>query len=162
MPGVKVRGLNRFPDERGLFCELQRDDWSEFLEGDKLTQANMSTTYPGVIRAWHRHARGQVDYFTLIRGAIKICVYDDTPDSKSYGQLTEIVSSGDTLQTVRIPGFYWHGFKALGTEPALLVYFVNRLYDYKNPDEERRPWNDPKILDPHTGGPFDWNKPPYQ
>jgi len=162
LPGIKIRELNRFPDERGSFCELLREDWKEFLEEDTLVQANMSFTYPGIVRAWHRHARGQVDYFALLQGSIKICAYDDAPDSGTRGQLTEIVSSREKPQIVRIPGRYWHGFKALGTEPAVLVYFVTRLYDHNTPDEERRPWNDSKILDPRTGSPFDWNKPPYR
>jgi dTDP-4-dehydrorhamnose 3,5-epimerase len=162
LPGIRIHELSRFPDERGSFCELLRDDWKEFLEDDRLVQANMSSTYPGVVRAWHRHARGQVDYFALLQGAIKICAYDDSPNSDTRGQLTEIISSREKPQIVRIPGHYWHGFKVLGTEPALLVYFVTRLYDRSNPDEERRPWNDSKILDPHTGVTFDWNRPPYQ
>lgn len=28
-----------------------------------------------------------------------------------------------------------------GDERAMLVYFVNRLYEYENPDEVRRPWD---------------------
>jgi len=41
----------------------------------------------------------------------------------------------------------------------LLVYFTTRLYDYQNSDEERRPWNDPTIIEPKTGQAFDWNRP---
>jgi len=46
--------------------------------------------------------------------------------------------------------------------PSLTVYWVNRFYDAKNPDEERRDWNDPKIVDPRTTKSFDWNKPPHK
>jgi len=53
--------------------------------------------------------------------------------------MLEVVLSGDKLQILRIPGHYWHGFKAIGQEPVYLIYFVNKLYDYQNPDEERRP-----------------------
>jgi hypothetical protein len=35
---------------------------------------------------------------------------------------------------------------------------MTKLYDYKNPDEERRPWNDRSIIDPTTGMQYDWNK----
>ncbi len=145
-----------------MFCELVRDDWKDFLEGERIVQSNFSLSYPGIIRAWHRHARGQVDNFVVIRGAMKICAYDDRPDSATRLELTEIVSTGEKLQIVRVPGFYWHGLKALGNEPALLLYFVNRLYDYKNPDEERRAWNDPKVVDPRTKQAYDWNRPPHQ
>jgi dTDP-4-dehydrorhamnose 3,5-epimerase len=56
--------------------------------------------------------------------------------------LTEIVSRSEKLFRSSNSGDYWHGTKTLGNEPSLLVYFVNRLFDYGNPDEERRPWND--------------------
>lgn len=116
-----------------------RRDWSDNFQDE--ISPNLSITYPKIVRAWHRHERGQVDYFVCIRGAIKICDYDDKTQ-----ELTEIVSTGENPQVVGVPGHYWHGFKALGVEPAMLVYFVNRLYDYENPNEVRRPWNDPKIM----------------
>ncbi len=162
LPGVKVSDIKKNVDERGFFSELIREDWKEFLEGDRIVQANLSFSYLGIVRGWHRHVKGQVDYFIVLRGALKICAYDDRRESSTKGQLDEIFASGEKLQIVRIPGHYWHGTKAFGQEPALTVYCVNRLYDYKNPDEERRPWNDPSIIDPKTGKPYDWNKPPHK
>ncbi len=70
--------------------------------------------------------------------------------------------SGEKLQIVRLPGHYWHGTKTLGHEPSLTIYCENILYDSKRPDEERRPWNDPKIIDPKTKKSYDWNKLPYK
>jgi len=166
LPGVKVKQLKRFADERGFFTELMRADWEDLFGDDHIVQANLSITYPGIMRAWHKHERGQVDYFLLVRGAIKICAYDENKK-----ELDEIVSTGENLQIVRIPGGYWHGFKVLGHEPATLVYFVNRLYDYDKPDELRRPWNDEKIVpvsingkrdDPRCNKPWNWLEPPHR
>jgi len=141
-----------------------RTDWKDLFGDDAIKQANHSFTYPNVIRAWHRHLRGQVDYFLVLKGSINIGVYDD-----HSGELDEIVSSGLDLRIVRVPGEYWHGFKAVGNEPAMLLYFTTNLYDPSNPDEERRAWNDqtivPKLVngrkdDPRVGKPWDWNLPP--
>lgn len=163
LPGVKTYDLKLIPDERGFFAEALRKDWTDLVEEDQIVQVNASFSYPGMIRAWHRHLRGQVDYFLVLQGAMKICAYDDREDSPATkGKLVEIVASSHKLQVVRIPGIYWHGSKTIGNEPSLLIYFVNRLYDYQNPDEERRPWNDPKIIDPKTDEPFDWNRPPHK
>jgi dTDP-4-dehydrorhamnose 3,5-epimerase len=162
LPGNKIYEVKKFPDERGFFAEIMREDWQEFLEGDKTVQTNLSYSYPGMIRAWHRHAKGQDDYFIVVKGSMKICAYDDDPKSKTNGQLDEIVASSERLQVVRINGKYWHGTKTVSSEPSLTVYAVNHLYDNKNPDEERRPWNDQKIIDPKTKSPFDWNKPPHR
>jgi len=161
LPGVKTYDLRLFPDERGFFSEALRKDWNELLEGDEIVQSNVSFSYPGIIRAWHQHLRGQVDYFLVLQGAMKICAYDDR-DGPTKGKLVEIIASSHKPQVVRIPGIYWHGSKNIGSEPSLLIYFVNRLYDYQNPDEQRRPWNDPTIIDPGTGEPYDWNRLPHK
>ncbi|MBT9139321.1 MAG: hypothetical protein DDT31_01905 [Syntrophomonadaceae bacterium] len=42
------------------------------------------------------------------------------------------------------------------------IRFTTRLYDYQNPDEERRPWDDQTIIGPRTDEPFDWNRPPHK
>jgi len=166
LDGIRVFELKSFPDERGFFCEILRQDWKDFLGDEWVVQANLSYSYPGMVRAWHRHLRGQVDYFVVVEGAMKICAYDD-----KTGELDEIVSSGHRLQAVRVPGHYWHGTKTVGSKPSLTVYFVTRLYDYKNPDEERRPWNDVtvvprsingKIDDPRVNRPWDWFYPPHK
>ena len=148
---AKVYDVKKFPDERGSFCEIMREDWGEFHEGEFIKQANLSMSYPGMIRAWHRHLKGQVDCFIVVRGAMKICAYDDRENSTTKSKLVEIVASEERIQVVRIPGFYWHGTKTISSWPSLTVYFVSRAYDHKNPDEERRPWNDPKIIDPESG-----------
>jgi len=166
LAGIVVRQLKRFPDERGSFAEIFRSDWGDLLGEDEIVQANLSITYPGIVRAWHKHERGQMDYFVVTKGALKICAYDDATE-----ELDEIVSTGENMQVVKIPGHYWHGFKVIGNEPVFLVYFVNRLYDSRNPDELRRAWNDhliaPKLIngkrdDPRVGKPWDWFHPPHR
>jgi dTDP-4-dehydrorhamnose 3,5-epimerase len=162
LPGVRSLDVKKLPDERGFFAEMMRKDWTEFLEGDEIVQTNLSYSYPGMIRAWHRHRRGQVDYFAVLKGAMKICAYDDDPASPTRGQLDEVIASGERLQVVRIPGKYWHGTKTVSSEPSVTVYMVSRLYDAKNPDEDRRAWNDPTVVDPRLKQPFDWNRPPHK
>lgn len=134
-----------------------RDDWKEILGDERVVQANLSFSYPGVIRAWHRHLKGQTDYFVVLRGAMKICAFDE-----KTGGLDQIISGEQKLQIVRIPGGYWHGTKTIGDKSSWTIYFTTRLYDCKNPDEERRPWNDSAMVDPTTKKPFDWNKPPHK
>ena len=124
LQGIRIKPIKRFPDERGFFTEVMRKDWKDLFGEDTIAQANLSFTYPDVIRAWHRHLRGQVDYFLALKGAIKICAFDD-----KTAELNEVISSGLDLQVVRMPGHYWHGFKAVGNEPAMLLYFTTNLYD---------------------------------
>jgi len=164
--GIRIKPICRLTDERGFFTEVMRTDWKELFGEDTIAQANHSFTYPNIIRAWHRHLRGQTDYFLALKGSIKICAFDE-----KTMELNEVVSSALSLQVVRIPGHYWHGFKVLGDETAMLLYFTTNLYDPANPDEERRPWNDltlvPKIIngkrdDERVGKPWDWNYPSHR
>ena len=166
LPGIVIKPLKRFPDERGFFTEIFRKDWKDLIEDDTIVQANLSITYSDVVRAWHKHERGQIDYFVVTKGVLKICAYDDVTQ-----ELDEIISTGENLQVVKIPGHYWHGFRVVSNQTAMLVYLVNRLYDYANPDELRRPWNDPTIVpkningktdDPRVGKPWDWFRPPHK
>ena len=166
LPGITIKPLKRIPDERGNFTEIYRKDWEDLYKNDTPVQSNLSVTFPGIIRAWHRHNRGQNDYFICLKGTIKIAIYDD-----QTSELNEIISSETNLQTVRVPGHYWHGFKNVGNEQAMLLYFTTNLYDPTDPDEERRSYNDPKLIpkningktsDPRTGKPWDWNTPPHK
>jgi len=166
LKGVRAQEINILPDERGFFTEALRLDWKELLENEWIEQANISYSYPNMIRAWHRHERGQIDYFLVIKGAMKICAFDE-----KTGKMIEIVASGEKPTLVRIPGHFLHGTKTVSSEPSLTVYFVSKLYDYKNPDEIRKSWNDPSIIpteingknnDPRVGKPWDWFLPPHK
>jgi dTDP-4-dehydrorhamnose 3,5-epimerase len=166
LKGVKTYELNILPDERGFFAQALRKDWKELLEGEWITQANISYSYPNIVRAWHKHTRGQIDYFLVLKGAMKICAYEE-----ETGKMAEITASSEKPTVVRIPGKYLHGTKTVSNEPSLTVYFVTKLYDYQNPDEIRRPWNDQTIIpteingkkdDPCVGKPWDWFRPPHK
>jgi len=133
--GVKLKDLIKHVDERGFFTELMRKDWGDLLGEDDVVQFNLSYSYPKIVRAWHRHLRGQTDYFICLDGAVEVCAYDDREDSGTYGELAEIILSSERLRIARIPGILWHGYKAIGTQPIKLLYGVHRLYDYDNPDE---------------------------
>ena len=167
--GVGMVELKKNADERGFFAELIREDWKSFLEGDHIVQFSLSQSQPDVIRAWHRHTRGQNDYLVCISGTIRCCVYDDRKGSKTRGELDEFVlSSMDALWLVRIAGDCWHGYKVISQEPALVLYGVTKLYDHAKPDEERLAWDDGSVIptsingradDSRAGSSYDWGGP---
>jgi dTDP-4-dehydrorhamnose 3,5-epimerase len=49
LPGIVVKPLRRFADERGFFTEIMRSDWADVFQ-DEVHQANMSFSYPGIVR----------------------------------------------------------------------------------------------------------------
>ena len=150
--GVEVRDLQVNTDERGHLVEIFREDWELYDPEPAMSYYSMS--YPGVVRAWHRHDRGQVDHFVCPNGRIKIGIYDDRTDSNTQGDLDTFVIGEHSQKVVRIPGDCWHGFEAIGDEPAFLINFPTNLYDYENPDEERLPPDTDEI-------PLDWDETPH-
>jgi dTDP-4-dehydrorhamnose 3,5-epimerase len=150
---VAVRDLAVNADERGHLVELFRDDWELFDPRPAMSYYSMS--YPGVVRAWHRHERGQVDYFVCPKGRIRVGVYDDREGSPTRGEVGNFVIGEHDQKVVRVPGDCWHGFEVLGDERALLVNYPTELYDYDDPDELRLPADTDEI-------PFEWDGHRYE
>lgn len=151
--GVELHDLQVNADERGHLVEVFREDWDFYEPDPEMTYYSM--TYPGIVRAWHRHLEGQIDHFICPKGKIKIGIYDDREDSSTQGELNTFVIGEHAQKAVRIPGDCWHGFKAIGDEPAFLLNFPTRLYEYGDPDEERLPYDTDKI-------PLDWDAEPHK
>jgi dTDP-4-dehydrorhamnose 3,5-epimerase-like enzyme len=42
LEGVRIYELKVFPDDRGFFAEVLRQDWYELLDGEWIVQANIS------------------------------------------------------------------------------------------------------------------------
>ena len=166
LDGIIVRPLKRFIDERGSNIEVISNNWKNLLKNDKIVETNLTISYPYIIRAWHKHPNTQTDYFTALEGAIKICAYDPTT-----AEITEIISTQNNLQTVRIPGQYWHGYRVISYQAAKVLHFSTKIYDSKKPNKQKKPWNDATIIpktingktnDPRVGIPYNWHYPPHK
>lgn len=150
--GVEVRDLEVNTDERGHLVEMYREDWDLFEQTPSMSYYSLS--YPGIVRAWHRHTKGQVDHFVCPSGRVKVGIYDDREGSPTSGDVETYVIGEHDQKVVRIPGECWHGFKVIGDGSALLMNFPTTLYEYENPDEERLPYDTEKI-------PLDWDAAPH-
>lgn len=98
-------------------------------------QVNFSVQYPGVVKAWHRHAK-QSDFWICLTGHIKVGVHRED-DGRSW--LAVIGEKRPAV--VIIPPSLWHGASTVGHTPAGLLYYVTHAYDPGAPDEERRPYD---------------------
>lgn len=139
--GVIVKDLKVMPDERGLLMEMWRSDDPDFQQ---FGQCYVTMVYPGVVKAWHYHTK-QTDHFVCVSGMAKVVLHDAREGSPTQGETNEFVIGWQRQRMIIIPKDVYHGFTAVGTEPALIVNIPTELYDYDNPDEHRRPWNDPEI-----------------
>ena len=139
--GVLIKDLVRHPDERGFFEEMIRKTDPFFEEG--FGQVSHSFMVAGVVKAWHLH-KTQIDWWYVVRGKIKVALYDTRETSKTYKELNEFILSGEEPDNkiIKIPPGIAHGLKVL-VGPADLVYVTSAVY---SKDEEGRiTYNDPGI-----------------
>jgi dTDP-4-dehydrorhamnose 3,5-epimerase len=139
--GVKVRRLKRHLDERGYVMEILRDDDPEFI---KFGQIYITTCNPGIVKAWHMHEK-QFDTFCVIKGTVKIGLYDDRPESPTCGQTGTVIMSELEPVLLQIPPRVWHGQMSLGGETSYLINLPTEHYNRETPDELRKDPFDPDI-----------------
>jgi dTDP-4-dehydrorhamnose 3,5-epimerase len=145
--GVKTKKLKVIPDERGRLMEILRCDDDVFV---KFGQVYMTTTYPGVVKAWHMHT-GQTDNITCVRGMIKLALYDARESSPTQGEVQQIFLGVHNPLLVQIPPYVYHGWMCVDREEALIINCPTEAYNAQEPDEIR--------LDPHENDiPFDWER----
>ena len=143
--GVKVKPLKTIPDERGRLFEILRSDEHELFS--KFGQAYVTTTYPGVVKAWHYH-KLQVDHFACVAGMVKLVLIDTREKSPTRGATNEFFIGSQNPMLVQVPSLVYHGWKCISTEMALVVNVPTEPYNYAEPDEYR--------LDPHDTLSYDW------
>ena len=140
--GVKVKELTVHEDDRGALMEMLRSTDPEF---QKFGQVYITMVKPGVAKAWHFH-RLQTDHFVCVGGTAKIVLHDSREGSPTKGETNEFVvgwKAGQKL--IVIPTDVYHGFTAVGDEPALIVNIPTEVYNNADPDEYRLPYDDASI-----------------
>jgi len=145
--GVKVKKLRIIPDERGRLMEiLRRDD--DLFQG--FGQVYMTTTYPGVVKAWHKHEK-QADNIACVAGMIKMALYDGRPGSPTFKEINEFYLGVHNPLLVKVPSGVYHGWMGVSLEEAVIINVPTEAYDREHPDEQR--------LDPHDNDiPYLWER----
>ncbi len=130
---VKVKRLKVIPDERGRLMEMLRCDDDIFI---KFGQVYMTMGFPGIVKGWHYHKQ-QFDHFVVVRGMIKLVLYDSREDSLTYKEISEFFIGEHNPLLVQIPPLVLHGFKAIGIEEAIIINVSSEPFNYQEPDEFR-------------------------
>jgi dTDP-4-dehydrorhamnose 3,5-epimerase len=143
--GVETKKLKVVCDERGRLMEIMRSDDDVFA---KFGQLYMTTNYPGVIKAWHYH-KTQTDNVACVKGMIKLVMFDSRDDSPTKGEVNELFIGEYNPMLIQIPSNVYHGWKCVSETESVVVNCPTELYDYKNPDEFRLPYDSEEI-------PYDW------
>ncbi len=145
--GVRIQAYQVWPDDRGYFFEVARIGQglpAEFVK--ESTQISAALSYPGTIKAFHFH-RSQTDCWVPMEGMLQSVLVDLRADSPTFGARNTLYLGGLRRWQLLIPPGVAHGYKVIGTSPAMLIYLTDRFYNPQ--DEGRIPYDDPNIQ-------YDW------
>lgn len=115
--GVELIPLKKIPDERGAIFHMLKTTDPHFK---KFGEVYFSLAYPGVIKGWHEHTE-QTQNYAVISGMIKLVMYDNRPQSKTYKNLMEVFVGELNYQLVIIPPGVVNGYKTIGTKDAIVA-----------------------------------------
>jgi len=145
--GVRVAPATLWSDDRGYFLEIVR--LGRGLPAGfppESTQVSAALSYPGAIKAFHFHRR-QTDFWTVTEGMLQVALVDLRPGSPTFAKKNTLYVGALRPWQILIPPGIGHGYKVIGTGPAMLVYLTDRFYDPS--DEGRIAYNDAGIA-------YDW------
>lgn len=141
--GVRIAPTAVWPDDRGYFLEIARAGQG-LLSSYPLetTQVSAALSFPGTIKAFHYH-QYQTDVWMPAMGMLQVALVDLRRESGTFGVKNTLYVGELRPWQILIPPGVGHGYKIIGTSPAMLVYATDRFY---NPaDEGRIPYNDKQI-----------------
>jgi dTDP-4-dehydrorhamnose 3,5-epimerase len=148
IPEVLLIIRDRYTDARGWFTEIHNQP-TLLAAGFAVTfvQDNLSLSAPGVLRGMHfqRNPR-QGKLVSCIQGRIYDVAADIRPGSPTFGQHVAVELSADVGESLWVPAGFAHGFAAVGSEPALVLYKVDQPRSAEG--EGGILWSDPTLAIP--------------
>jgi len=129
--GVQIIPLRTILDERGLVRHMLKSTDPHF---SRFGEIYFSQIFPGAIKAWHVHRKMELNY-AVISGNIKLVLYDDRQNSRTYQELQEIFMGEDNYVLVKVPPHVINGFKGIGNQKAIVANCASIPHD---PDEIER------------------------
>ena len=142
--GIKIIKKKVISDNRGKILHMIKKSNNHFK---KFGEIYFSYVYPKKIKAWHIHKKMTLNYVCVF-GKIKLVLYDDRKNSKTRGNIQEIILSNKNHFLISIPPLIWNGFCSADKNIAVLANCSDIQHDKK--EIKRIPFNDPYI-------PYNWN-----
>jgi dTDP-4-dehydrorhamnose 3,5-epimerase len=128
-----VKPIKKYTDQRGWLAELYRTDE---IPGDLMPQMGyISVTHPGMSRGPHAHVQ-QTDVFGFLGpGSMKVILWDNRPQSHTYGTKQEIIVGEDNPVIMIVPPGLVHGYINISDKDTMVLNFPNSLYRGNNKSE---------------------------
>lgn len=141
--GVQVRELrNQFTRVGGTTTEFYCDDW--FDPPVAIRQMVHVVMQPGVVSAWHFHAK-QTDVLVVTSGVLRVALFDDREGSPTRGKVNALTIGPLRPRAVVIPPKLWHGVQNPSGEVSSFVNATDMIFEHGDPDDWRVPPDHPQI-----------------
>ena len=124
---VKITPLKILSDSRGSVMHMMRNDSKIF---ESFGEIYFSTIFKDSIKAWHLHKESTLNY-VCIKGAVKLVLFDERPESPTKGKYQEINLSPKNYFLVTIPPNIWNGFKGLYEPESIIANCLSLLHNEK-------------------------------
>ena len=69
--------------------------------------------------------------YACIKGKVKLILYDDRKNSKSFGKYDEYILTPKKYFLITIPPLIWSGFKGLNQQESIIANCINLPHDEK-------------------------------
>ena len=107
---VQINKLKKIPDERGAIFHMLKKNDPHFI---KFGEIYFSIAYPGIIKGWHEHTK-QIQNYAVIDGMIKLVLFDNRKNSKTYKKIQELYLGDMNYILVTIPTGIITSYKCIG------------------------------------------------
>lgn len=125
MKGVDIKNLAVHKDNRGWLAEIFKP---EYISSFKNGQVNITTAYPGIVKANHYHTK-KSEWYCVLKGKMKLVLKD-----MKTNETEELIISDDNLKLIKIGANIAHGFKNVGNEMLYLLYYIDTPFDPNDTD----------------------------
>jgi dTDP-4-dehydrorhamnose 3,5-epimerase len=134
--GVVLQPSTTHIDDRGTLCEIYSPHRPPHTA--PLVYVYQFTIRPGKIKGWHIHHLHD-DRIFISQGQARVVLYDNRPESPTYGMINEIYRSDLDRNIMVIPAFVFHAHQNVGSTDALFISMPTRPYQHEDPDVHRLP-----------------------
>ena len=130
--GVQVKEMKNVVIRSGVLTECFRPEW--FDPPFTACHVVYVALLPGGISSWHCH-RGQSDVIVVVRGQLRIGLYDDRPESATYRSFSQLNMNVARPMALRVPPLVWHAIRNPSAQEAAYIVVNDQVFNYEAPDD---------------------------
>jgi dTDP-4-dehydrorhamnose 3,5-epimerase len=130
LDGVILTPLRRIPSDAGDVLHGIKASDPGYV---KFGEAYFSTIHYGTIKPWKRHNQMTLN-LVVPCGCIRFVLYDDRPESTSYGRVESFILSPDDYHRLTVPPGIWMAFQGVSQNLNLVLNIADIEHDPKEAD----------------------------